>query len=70
MSKKPKSAYRDGFGIMNAYGDMWSPDLFPTEEAAHKHAADFWRGINLDKPFKYTVVRARQRTYPIKESRP
>lgn len=63
---------RDGVGILNAYGDMWSPTLFDSEEDAHRHVADFWRGVKLDSPFKYTVVRARQytRIRPIKEPRP
>ena len=32
----------DRFGILNPWGDVWTPDTFDTEEAAREHLRDFW----------------------------
>lgn len=69
MSKKPKSAHKDGYGILNTYGDFWSPNLFEDEEEAKAYFYRFWRGVK-DAPdwSKYRVVPARQRIIAIKAS--
>lgn len=56
--KKPRSAARQGFSIVNPYGDMWTTEIFGTAEQAHEYVRQFWKG----KPFDYRVVRARLRT--------
>jgi len=70
MVKKPKSASRDGFGILNPYGDFWSPHLFDSEEEAKAYFYRFWRGVK-DSPdwSAYRVVPARQRITAIKPAR-
>ena len=30
------------FGILNAQGDFWTPDVFESEDAARQHIRDFW----------------------------
>ena len=65
MSKqrKPsfKPAYRKGFGILNACGDFWSPDIFQTEAAAKAHVERFWRGSKDIDLGQFTIVPAQQR---------
>lgn len=60
--RKPRTASRDGFGILNPYGDFWGPNLFDTEADAKAHFDAFWRGVK-DAPdwSRYRVVPARQR---------
>lgn len=66
MSKKLrnpkfKPAYREGFGILNAQGDFWSPDIFQTVEKAQRHVEEFWRGSKDIDLGQFTIVPAQQR---------
>lgn len=60
--KKPRGTSREGYGILNPYGDMWTTDIFDTVDQAHEHVRRFWNGSETGKTFRYTVVRARQHT--------
>ncbi len=60
--KKPKGTAREGFGILNPYGDMWTTEIFATEAEAREYVKRFWSGVRRAKPFDYRIVRARQRT--------
>lgn len=68
MPNKPKSAHRDGWGILNRYGDMWSSNVFSTKEQAESYLRDFWRGNeNAPDLTSYRIIWCRQRTVPIRE---
>jgi len=41
--RKVKSAYRDGWGILNRFGDLWTPHVFDTEAKAQAHFEKYWR---------------------------
>ena len=58
--KRAKPAYRDGFGIVDPYGQFWSTGIFETEEAARDMFNRFW-GDNKDATLwsSYRVVPAR-----------
>ena len=61
--RRPKTAYRDGFGILNPYGDFWTSDIFETVDKAREHVRQFWLGCNPAQDIgRYKIVRARQRT--------
>lgn len=32
--------------IPNGHGDLWTPHVFDSEEAAYRYQDDFWRGAN------------------------
>lgn len=57
--KKPKKGpkpYRcQRYGILNPYGDVWTPDTFNTMDAARQHVENFWRG-QYDKDLSKFVV--------------
>jgi hypothetical protein len=61
MSKKPKTASREGYGILNPYGDMWSSNVFDTMDEASEYLRNFWRkskpGADLSA---YKIVKAKQ----------
>lgn len=68
MTNKPKSAHRDGWGILNRYGDMWTATVFDTKEQAEAHLRDFWRGnANAPDMTEYRIIWCLQRTAPIRE---
>lgn len=44
MSKKKPAPYRmERFGVLNPYGDVWSPETFDTPEEAERHVREFWK---------------------------
>lgn len=61
MAKKSKP-YRSTsrFGILNPYGDIWSPETFDTEAEAMAYVEQFWRdtkGVTDLSRFKPVRVR-------------
>ena len=60
--RTPKATSRVGYGIVNPYGDMWTTDIFETEDSARKHLANFWRGVENQDLRRYRIVRAETRT--------
>lgn len=53
------------FGILNAYGDFWTPLAFETERQAREHIDRFWGGSHTEnakrcqKSHKIVPVRVR-----------
>jgi len=74
--EKPKLAASDSkvykhtfYGILNAYGDFWTPLAFDTEQGARDHIRHFWRNDpdNLRKclrTHKIVPVRVRLNQLP------
>jgi hypothetical protein len=68
--KRPRANATTGWGILNPYGDVWTPEIFETPEQAQKHLEDFWKsfpGPNTDTR-KFRIVKARVRVsavYPV-----
>lgn len=59
---KKSEPYRaiDRYGILNPYGDVWSPDTFSTIALAERHVREFWRGVSNPPNFaKFKIVRVR-----------
>lgn len=68
MSKKPKPATGEAWGILNPYGDLWTRKTFDTEEAARQHVRAWWSwnpeaGGDLSK-FKPVRVKVRVTVLP------
>lgn len=58
--KKKSGAYRTRrYGILNPYGDVWTPDTFNTIAAAQKHIAMFWASQPTKDLSKFTVTLVR-----------
>jgi hypothetical protein len=62
LKRKIRTANRDGYGILNPYGDMWTTEIFETPAAAEQFVRDFWRGAKDIDHSRFRVVRARVRT--------
>lgn len=64
MARKPRSTAREGFGILNPYGDVWTTDIFPSAEEAREHVVTFWRDTMKEPQGAggYRIVRVKQRT--------
>lgn len=66
----PRSASKDGYGILNRFGDFWSPHLFNSEAEAKSYFDGYWRapGFQGQEPkwSDYKVVSARSRIIAIK----
>lgn len=64
--KKPRPYEMSRFGILNPYGDIWTPDTFDSPEEAEEHVAEFFKGIETDLtmfkviPVNVTVTAANQ----------
>jgi hypothetical protein len=55
--KRPKPNRRNGFVILNNWGDVWTPQAFDSETEAHKYARDYWTNYpGGPHDFQYTVV--------------
>jgi hypothetical protein len=70
VKNRPKAATRDGWGILNPFGDMWTHHLFSSPEQAKKHFDLAWAGVaGATRPewSDYKAVWCRQRTAPIRE---
>ena len=70
---KAKAATRDGWGILNRFGDLWSPAIFDTQDHAKAYFDKYWAEFPKGAPgvppawTDYKVVWCRQRTAPIRE---
>lgn len=72
-TKRPRrrTARHVGFGILNPWGDMWTSEVFSTQEAARDHLAAFWRGSSSPPDLtRYRIVRARQVAHYVGEVEP
>jgi hypothetical protein len=62
-AKKRKSLSRrcERWGILNRYGELWSPMPFESERKARDHLEDYWKnfpcGPHSTKHFKIVPVR-------------
>lgn len=63
--KAPRSNSKDGYGILNKYGDFWSPHLFTSEGAAKEYLIEYWKQPGFEKTraklSDFKVVPARSR---------
>jgi hypothetical protein len=70
IAKKPKSSSMDGYGILNRFGDFWSPRLFNSPAEAKSYFDYFWQSPGFagkePKWSDYKVVAARSRITAIK----
>jgi hypothetical protein len=56
--KRPKQSRRDGFVILNKWGDVWVSQVFDCEAEAHKYARMYWENYpGWPSNFDYTVVK-------------
>lgn len=56
--KRPKQNSRYGFVILNKWGDVWTPQVFDSEAAAHEYARAYWANYpGGPHDFDYTVVK-------------
>jgi len=70
MSKRPKTATITGYGILNPYGDMWTPEVFSTIGGARGHLERFWHFQPGQDLSKFKIVRARQVAHYVGEVDP
>ena len=42
MTKKPKGAKGEAWGILNPYGDLWTHETFKSEAAALEYVRAWW----------------------------
>lgn len=54
--KKPGAYKCRRYGILNPYGDVWTPDTFNTMLGAEQHVRDFWAKQPDHDLSKYKVV--------------
>ena len=64
IKRRPKATSRVGFGIVNPFGDMWTTDIFNSEEATRNHLKRFWSVVDSSSRdlSRYRIVRATQTT--------
>ena len=59
--RESKSMRFERFGILNRYGDLWTPSPFETEKEARDYLDKYWRdfpgGPHSTKRFKIVPVR-------------
>lgn len=58
---KPKSKRCERWGILNRYGDLWTPSPFETKDGAQRYLEDYWRnfpgGPHSTRQFRIVPVR-------------
>jgi hypothetical protein len=54
--KSPKPYEWQAFGILNPYGDLWTPEFFEDPEDAFEHMKVFWGPTYEDKARGFKVV--------------
>lgn len=54
--KGPKPYRCRRYGILNPYGDVWSPETFNTMLAAREHVKRFWSNQPDHDLSKYEIV--------------
>lgn len=58
--KKIATPYRcKRYGILNPFGDVWTPETFDTMDEARQHVASFWASKPDHDLSKYTIVPVR-----------
>lgn len=57
--KRPKPYRAIRFGILNPYGDVWTPETFDTEDAAKRYVTEWWKQVGGPRADKFKIVRAR-----------
>lgn len=59
-TKKPKPYRMSGrYGILNPYGDLWTPETFTTVMGAKNYATKYWRdfpGKTKVNPSEFLIV--------------
>ncbi|MCA0032699.1 hypothetical protein [Mesorhizobium sp. B263B2A] len=66
--RKPLSNSRDGWGILNPQGNLWTPEIFDTKEQARSYFVRFWTGVKSAPDWsQYGLTWCRQRTAPVRE---
>ncbi|MET4197318.1 hypothetical protein ABIA95_000140 [Bradyrhizobium sp. LA8.1] len=60
--KRPKPYRSTGYGILNPYGDMWTPEMFETKAEATSHLERFWSqpGFGPNDLSRFKIVKAKQ----------
>ena len=56
-TKEPKPYQMKRFGILNPYGDIWSPETFSTEAEAKRHVENFWRGTKRTNLSAFKIIK-------------
>ena len=70
MAKK-KTFIWWAYGILNAYGDPWSPKTFETIAEAERYMEVFWGDLkNPPDMSKHKVIQLRFKKYPLRKRRP
>lgn len=69
--KRIKSTSRTGWGIVSPYGQMWTTEIFQTEEEAGDYIKRFWAGVkNAPELSKFRIVRAKTTTSALLSQEP
>jgi len=68
FAKGKAKPYRsdDRFGILNPFGDLWTPETFATPKAAADYLFAFWRGGGFGEAYREPRQIGKFKVVPVK----